>query len=148
MLNRRLMILNLTTCTRCAGSPTVAGSVIKCPMDGGAILGHAQTGNCPKGILIKSDDNAPPPKTGEAWGPRMWNMLHTAKDADDRWIRSFTANVPCGPCKTGWRAILAEMPPVFGEGWFAWTVEAHNAVNVKLDKPTMTVEAARAIWLV
>lgn len=81
------------------------------------------------------------------WGPDAWKRLHTAKDADASWLRSFTANVPCGECKTHWREVLAAHPPVYGDGWFDWTVVAHNVINVKLGKPLMTVEAARSKWL-
>lgn len=77
----------------------------------------------------------------------MWKRLHTATAADAAWITSYTANVPCGPCKAGWLAILKEMPPIYGDGWFAWTVEAHNAVNAKLGKPQMEFAEARARWV-
>ena len=41
--------------------------------------------------------------------------------------------------------VLEATPPRLDD-YFAWTVEAHYAVNRKLDKPEVSVEEARATW--
>ncbi len=79
-------------------------------------------------------------------GPAMWAQLHTEAAADQAWLNAFVARLPCGSCRTHFRLVLANDPPVFDDGWFAATVRWHNAVNERLGKPTPTVEEARAIW--
>jgi hypothetical protein len=84
-------------------------------------------------------DKAPaaqvPRPAAEVWGPPLWRELHTKTDADPAWLERFTSRVPCGECRGHWRAVLAEIPPVFGAGWREWTIRAHDAVNARLGKP-------------
>lgn len=101
---------------------------------------------CPKGYFeggTVNPDKAPAAQSTparpapEVWGPVMWAQLHTATNADAAWLEAFTKRIPGGncECRKHWRAVLAEMPPEYGEGWKEWTVRAHDAVNARLGKP-------------
>ena len=79
-------------------------------------------------------------------GPGLWASLHASESPSWELIRSITLALPCGDCRGHWIKMLAESPPEFGEGWFAWTVLAHNAVNQRIGKPPMSLASARARW--
>ena len=79
-------------------------------------------------------------------GPAMWEELHRKRDVDQAWLDGFTNRIPCGSCAQHWRELLAELPPVFGEGFFEWSWRVHNAVNAKLGKPGLTLDEARAMY--
>lgn len=150
---------NVATCHRCKFRQKEPKGGFRgpclCTANGRDIIANARNGNCPKelfpvldaGTLAKMKlANAANGALiiAEPWGPAMWRRLHTAKDADERWLRLFTANVPCGHCKAHWLALLERMPPVYGEGWLAWTVAAHDEINELLGKPRMGIEAGVA----
>lgn len=82
-------------------------------------------------------------------GPRMWGELHrralSVGGADSTWLQNFGASIPCGECRAHWTAAVIENPPQW-DGYFEWTVFMHNAVNVRLGKPIVTVEEARSLW--
>lgn len=80
-------------------------------------------------------------------GRKLWAELHAKRNADQQWFESWLKRVPCGECRTGAKAILEQLPPVFGDGWFEWTVNFHNKVNEKLGKPQFTLDEARALWM-
>ncbi len=110
-----------------------------------------ETGAGPQPPLPASPPRPPPtphadPRDWKTLGPKLWAELHTKLDADRAWLDDFTARIPCGECKAHWQKLLAETPPGFGEGFFAWGVNAHNAVNRRLGKPEITLEAARERW--
>lgn len=88
-------------------------------------------------------------------GPPIWRDLHTSAIAWDGTsesmqaiMRKVTKELPCGTCKQGWVQILSEIPlrASTADEFFAWTVEAHNRVNLKLGKPTMDVSTARMLY--
>jgi hypothetical protein len=86
----------------------------------------------------------------------MWAELHRRAastdpldaDAERVWIDDFTKRVPCGECKQHWRMLLKEVPPDLSsrDAYFAWGVTAHNAINVRLGKPQVSVDEARRLW--
>lgn len=91
----------------------------------------------------------------ETKGPGMWEMFHSFAmswdlnvDAAVAFLNKFAAQIPCGACKTHWRQINEELPPDMSSrnAFFSWSVEAHNAVNAKLNKPPFAVEEARMIY--
>ena len=90
----------------------------------------------------------PPPFAGAA----LWREIHLRAlahrgDIDDTpFIDSVTSRLPCSTCRPAWLAFLAAMPPVFGPGYFVWTVAAHNEVNARLGKPILSAEQALEIW--
>lgn len=79
-------------------------------------------------------------------GRELWTELHQRADADQKWLKQWLARVPCGTCKQHARMILGQLPPVFGDGWFAWTVEFHNKVNETLGKPIVSLDDAVRQW--
>jgi ADP-heptose:LPS heptosyltransferase len=89
----------------------------------------------------------------EGRGPKMWNDLHRrpymveALDpaAESRWMQAFSSFVPCGECRRHWEELIRRTPPNYSSrsSYFAWTVGAHNNVNMRLGKPIVTLEVAR-----
>jgi len=87
----------------------------------------------------------------------LWIQLHTRalnhKEDHDivflmQWIRSipyYTSNCRCREFFTNW---MKTNPIQYGPHleYFKWTVKAHNAVNVKLSKPEMSVEDAVMLY--
>lgn len=79
----------------------------------------------------------------------LWAELHTKVGADELWFMDWFNRVPqigCN-CQEGASKILERLPPVYGEGWFVWSVAFHNEVNLKLNKRTWGLEEARRKWL-
>lgn len=97
-----------------------------------------------------------PPKPSGPWdngrGPQLWRELHRWAMGDPKeatggvWLTAFTAKMPCGECRKHWRALLGAIPPRYGAEAFAWSVEAHNAVNQRLGKPLLLPAQARRRW--
>jgi len=78
----------------------------------------------------------------------LWRELHTTQDATPSWFADWCNRVPgiaCG-CRDWLRQWITENPPRFDD-WFTWTWELHVAVNRKLNKPDITLDEAKAIWL-
>lgn len=88
----------------------------------------------------------------EVWGPPLWREIHTSAltletpEARQQHAAGIVARVPCGECKAHWKEWSAAHPArvATAEEYFAWTVEAHNAVNTRQGKPTLTVEFSDA----
>jgi hypothetical protein len=141
---QRLIVANRHTCEACirdAGG--TCGAPCPCPADGTSAVIHAAAGTCPKGLHGGTGVRAGGPSH---WGPALWAELHTRTDADQAFVDSVTRRLPCGDCRRGFLWFVREYPPVFGEGWFQWAVAAHNYVNTKIGKPTLTADEARARW--
>lgn len=77
-------------------------------------------------------------------GPKMWAELHARpaeyggnREAELAWLEKFAGRIGCGECQRHWREMVAKMPPdlTSAAAYHRWTVEAHNAVNVRLGKP-------------
>lgn len=65
-------------------------------------------------------------------GRLLWLELHTKEDPTPEWFETWVARVPnfdCG-CRSWLREYLVTNPPRYND-WYPWTVELHNAVNVK-----------------
>lgn len=91
-------------------------------------------------------------------GPKRWAALHRRALAWDPATGDFKAEVAfiatladglgmCS-CKKDWAEFIERVPPdlwTTADAYFAWTVTAHNEVNVKLRKPIVTVEEARRL---
>lgn len=75
-----------------------------------------------------------------------WKPLHTKQEPTPEWFEKWKAMIPCSSCREDFFAYLLTNPPRYND-WFAWTVEAHNWVNVKLKRTKMTIEEAALIWL-
>jgi hypothetical protein len=89
----------------------------------------------------------------------MWKELHrralldhTEGKDDMAWINKWSAKLPrfttgC-KCNEHWGKWLSQNRPDFKtrDSYFAWTVRAHNAVNLRLKKPQLEVAAAKLIY--
>ncbi len=63
------------------------------------------------------------------------------------YVHNLTQRITCTDCKKEFSEYCKLNPPpgfLEMEKSFAWTVEVHNAVNAKLNKPQLTIEDARA----
>jgi hypothetical protein len=115
---------------------------------------------CPDYLAGRIDHDAPESSCPVAW-PGRWSAvsgvvyvppdearLSTADRVSLAWISAaFEPLIPrygC-TCLSDWRTLLAAHP-FRGEDPFAWSVDVHNAVNAKLGKPQLTVDAARSVW--
>lgn len=87
-------------------------------------------------------------------GTLLWGRLHSygledhAPDRRRAWFGQWCRLVDqMAGCKCGhhWRDYLRTHPPDFRH-FFAWGVHAHNAVNLRLGKPVISLDAARRIW--
>lgn len=83
----------------------------------------------------------------------LWGELHAktrdfAGTAEEfaAWLNGWLVRVPCGSCRDHARQWIEANPPA-GD-LFAWSVRFHNFVNARLDKPSMSEAAARAMWIV
>ena len=84
----------------------------------------------------------------------LWNELHMRGlqyegKNDYGYILTFGKRIPrytsgC-TCKEFWNKWIITNPPDY-KNYFAWTVKTHNAVNIKLNKPEMSLEDARALY--
>ena len=105
-------------------------------------------------VIFKASlaDEPEPIKFEQYWpriediGPALWAELHTVDRPSAQWLANWLSRVPayCG-CPDHFREIMAANPVRFDD-FFAWSVEAHNAVNEYLGKPTLSLEEAREFW--
>lgn len=96
------------------------------------------------------------------WANPLWRVMHlyaklfpkkpSRKDVEAA-IAFYTDQVlrimPCDECQGHYSGELAGVPAAARGGQdalFKWTVDLHNRVNVRLGKPTMTLEAASALY--
>lgn len=91
----------------------------------------------------------------EQVGPPIWKDLHTfAKkwegdvEEQNKFLDKIRGRIPCGVCKQFWINELKTNPAPTSstEDFFKWTFEVHNKVNVKLEKPELTLEEASALY--
>lgn len=84
----------------------------------------------------------------------LWRELHLYTQEQEwnpsqakAWYMAWRKRIPsfgC-KCKEHWGNIENKLPPDYSseEAFFTWSVEAHNAVNKKLNKPIYSVEMAQ-----
>lgn len=81
-----------------------------------------------------------------------WDELHRRaliiREDDTLWLMAdFTprvAHINCA-CRVNWSVWIKDNKPNW-TNYFEWTVNAHNAVNIKLGKPIWTTEDASNKW--
>ena len=93
------------------------------------------------------------------WGIHLWGFIHTITiidydKIDDNILRNKHAIVvlkelkdciPCPTCHDTYKEMLEKLDQIDLErplGLFYWSVDLHNIVNNKLNKPTWTYEKA------
>lgn len=69
----------------------------------------------------------------------LWKELHAKQDANQEWFDDWVSRVPNSGCGClPWLAdYLTTNSPRFDD-FFEWSIELHDAVNVKLSKPIWT----------
>ena len=85
----------------------------------------------------------------------LWKELHIRAlnykgDDDTFFIIYWTDKIPkftkkC-KCKDFWMLWKKNNPPTYDK-YFQWTVDAHNAVNIKLEKPVFNLEEAKKLYI-
>ena len=89
-------------------------------------------------------------------GNMLWNQLHQRAikhdgTNDQKFIDDFSKKIPrymkgCS-CNEFWNKWKRDHPPDFSKDkYFKWTVDTHNAVNLKLGKPMMCLQDAIKRW--
>lgn len=111
--------------------------------------------NCGK-YIVSTNANTDSLMTQKKLGGReAWDLLHkyaiinkncwNPQTAEEWLSEIWEPAIPTGcSCVGGWINIRAGLPADFSspEAFFLWTVQAHNKVNEKLNKPTITYEEA------
>ena len=87
----------------------------------------------------------------------LWKELHVKGlknkgENEKTFLATFASRIPrfttgC-KCREFWSNWIRVHPPTYGEKgeFFEWTVKAHNAVNTKLGKTTISVEEAKKLY--
>ena len=87
-------------------------------------------------------------------GPRFWAELHllglrhrSGKNMTG-WFNDWRDSIPFNgcPCKEHLEKWVSENPPDWNR-FFEWGIDLHNAVNIRIGKPTMDVENAKELWM-
>lgn len=157
------MIQLTSICSGCEHRQKECNGACACLLDGLDIIDHANTLTCPanrfNAFMSLADANIAITQAVQARQPlrlspsHLWRSLHqralepvTDIEAEKRFVFTLADSIdgPC-ECRRHWLSYFAARPPTFDtpEVYFAWTVEAHNAVNQRLGKPLLTVEQAR-----
>ena len=93
--------------------------------------------------------------TPAEWGPAFWKTLHLAalgfprkpttaqRDAATQFYTSLKTMLPCVQCAKHFSQLIEDYPPVTAsrDDLVEWTVNCHNRVNGRLEKPTVDLEA-------
>ena len=88
----------------------------------------------------------------EKWGPYFWGVIHLGcltGSMTSEFIAMYPSVIPCRICGNHFAELIQELP--FPESrdpmiMFEWSVNAHNKVNARIEKPILSVEEALAIW--
>lgn len=99
------------------------------------------------------------------WGKHMWTSIHfialgypdNPSESEKTSYASFFENLykvlPCNTCSNHLKNTLqTELPLTTNnlshrDALFKWTVDLHNIVNTRLNKPTITLEKATLIYM-
>ena len=76
-------------------------------------------------------------------GPGCWRVMHHAADKGIDVIDVVINSLSCKECRHHSRREVHRLRQIYGDDIFTITVELHNMVNIKKNKPTWTVEQAR-----
>ena len=87
-------------------------------------------------------------------GPRFWAELHLLGVRHRQgknmtgWLNDWRDSIPFNgcPCKEHLDNWFSENPPDWNR-FFEWGIDLHNAVNLRIGKPTMDVENAKELWM-
>lgn len=74
-----------------------------------------------------------------------WQPLHQKKNATPEWFAKWESQIPCSFCRENYKKIRIE--PRFGDDWFEFTWQLHNAVNEHVGYKLQSLDDAKACWL-
>jgi hypothetical protein len=105
-----------------------------------------------------------PMRAKHQWGPFLWGLIHTVtvidfeepqvqehfvKQAMER-LKNVAAFVPCSKCATHYLEHLNQLTEeevIQPMRLFEHMVDFHNQVNKKLNKPQISLEEAKELWV-
>lgn len=143
-------------CTKCFAPFTYSRGMVLC----GACGGDLQVDGSLDLVVEKEfvpRKPSQPPLSHEERGRRAWKLLHeyrlavwSAKEAEAWFRKTWMRQIPrygCN-CSSEFKKILDLLPPRFEtyDDFFLWTVDAHNAVNERLGRPSISLHEALTIW--
>lgn len=99
-------------------------------------------------------------RTKEHWGPYLWGFIHSITIIDFENNEMYNNNVknilkelkeclPCPKCKDTYKKYLDRLDAIDltkSMVLFYWSVDLHNEVNKKLNKPEWSYEMALMRW--
>ena len=80
-------------------------------------------------------------------GPQLWASMHTLArtvNSADRsakfraWLLALADVMPCPVCATHWAQIAPTFSATTPAAAVKWTIDAHNSVNARLNKPVLS----------
>lgn len=97
------------------------------------------------------------------WGPSMWHAFHitalikdmkmdnqNVQKESEHWILALPSVLPCPTCSVHLAELYRKMPLPRPEKdafkVFQWSVDIHNAVNKRLNKPNVSFEEAAKLY--
>jgi hypothetical protein len=92
----------------------------------------------------------------DSFGPPFWSTLHLAclgmsnPQALRMFIELYQFVLPCPGCRNHFTQVLKENPIPQTESplvMFMWSVDVHNIVNIRLDKPIVSYDEAYAFHM-
>lgn len=100
-----------------------------------------------------------PYREKHTWGEHLWAFIHTVTIIDFEnnephvqralaSLRAVPAVIPCCLCRTEYEKEINNLKINLNEPMclFRWSVDFHNQVNARLNKPQVTYEEALEKW--
>lgn len=95
--------------------------------------------------------------TSELWKELHLRCLnHSPGKNDIHWLHTvwipkiprYSSNGSQCKCREDWYKWYSQNPPNFStpESYFDWSVRAHNSVNIKLNKPLLSLDEAKKLY--
>lgn len=89
-------------------------------------------------------------KRFEAQGRFAWAKKHQYKGCDPQWHELWELLIPRNGCSCteDYAKLKSEDPPDFSspEAYWLWGFRLHNKINVKLERPELSLEDAKKLW--
>lgn len=74
---------------------------------------------------------------------QAWKLIHTDTNLTHGGLKKIVAILPCQECIFEANKYIEQHPEPMN---FEWTVAFHNAVNLRLGKPELSIGEAKLIW--
>ena len=87
------------------------------------------------------------------WTEPTWKVLHiyslvnTNREAFNQLLHALAQSMPCPQCRLHLKQYLEDYPLSESQSLFKYSVDLHNDVNKRLNKPVMTLPEAKKKWL-